>query len=94
MFLCLIRSLPLVSPPLGYHQKTFPGTATPTEIAAHLGRALDFVKTHPDVCTANTIIMYAWNEHDEGGWLCPTRTPSGQPDASRLDALQAILKSR
>ena len=21
---------------------------------------------------ANTVLMYAWNEHDEGGWICPT----------------------
>lgn len=21
---------------------------------------------------ANTLIIYAWNEHDEGGWICPT----------------------
>lgn len=73
-------------------QKTFPATATPAELAAHLGRAVAFVQAHPDVCPANTIIVYAWNEHDEGGWLCPTWTPSGQPDTSRLDALRAILR--
>jgi hypothetical protein len=73
-------------------QKTFPATATPAEIAAHLGRALAFVTAHPDVCPANTVIVYAWNEHDEGGWLCPTWTPSGQPDTSRLDAIRSILR--
>lgn len=73
-------------------QKTFPATATPAEVAAHLSRAIAFVQAHPDVCPANTVIVYAWNEHDEGGWLCPTWTPSGQPDTSRLDALRSILK--
>jgi hypothetical protein len=73
-------------------QKTFPTTATPTEIAAHLSRALAFVTAHPDVCPANTIVVYAWNEHDEGGWLCPTWTPSGQPDTSRLDAIRTVLR--
>jgi len=73
-------------------QPTFPAAATPTEIAAHLRRALAFVKANPAVCPANTIIVYAWNEHDEGGWLCPTWTPSGQPDTSRLDAIRGILR--
>ena len=77
----------------GYaNQKTFPATATPDEIVAHLGRALTFVKAHPDICPTNTVIIYAWNEHDEGGWLCPTWTPSGKPDTSRLDAVRSILR--
>ena len=77
----------------GYaQQKTFPATAKSDELAAHLGRAIAFVRGNPSVCPANTIIVYAWNEHDEGGWLCPTWTPSGQPDTSRLDALRRILR--
>ena len=77
----------------GYaQQQTWPATPTPTELAAHLGRALAFVKAHPSVCPANTVIVYAWNEHDEGGWLCPTWTPSGSPDTSRLDAIRGILR--
>ncbi len=73
-------------------QPTFPATAMPDEIAAHLRHALAFVQANPSVCPANTIIVYAWNEHDEGGWLCPTWTPSGQPDTSRLDALRTVLR--
>jgi hypothetical protein len=73
-------------------QKTFPATATPAEIAEHLGRALAFVQAHPSVCPAQTIVIYAWNEHDEGGWLCPTWKPTGKPDTSRLDAIRAVLR--
>ena len=73
-------------------QKTFPAAPTNGELTGHLSRAVAFVQAHPDVCPANTIIVYAWNEHDEGGWLCPTWTPSGQPDTSRLDALRSILR--
>lgn len=77
-----------------YHkQDVFPATATPAEIAAHLRRALRFVGAHPDCCAANAIIVYAWNEHDEGGWLCPTWTPHG-PDTARLDAVRDVLRLR
>ena len=73
-------------------QKSFPATATPKEITTHLSRALAFVQANPSVCPAQTIVIYAWNEHDEGGWLCPTWTPTGKPDTSRLDAIRAVLK--
>lgn len=66
-------------------------TATPQEIAAHLGRALTFVKENPGTCDANAVLIYAWNEHDEGGWLCPTWTASGT-DASRIYALSSVLR--
>ena len=64
--------------------------ATAGEIARHLARAIEFVRANPKVCQARTVIAYAWNEHDEGGWLCPTWTAQG-PDTSRLDAIRRIL---
>ncbi len=75
-----------------YHrQDVFPSTATPEEIATHLGRAIAFVREHAGICAANAIIVYSWNEHDEGGWLVPTWTPSGKPNADRLDAIRRVL---
>ena len=77
-----------------YHkQKIFPSRAKPEEIAAHLKKALEFVRKHPEQCKANAVICYAWNEYDEGGWLAPTRGSDGMPDNSRLDALQRVIKA-
>lgn len=73
-------------------QPGFPATPTPEEIAAHLARALAFATTHAETCPAQTVIIYAWNEHDEGGWLCPTWTPEGRPDRRRLEAIRKVLK--
>jgi hypothetical protein len=79
----------------GYHrQMVFPSIATPDEIAGHLQRALAFVRDHPQTCPANTVIIYAWNEHDEGGWLSPTWTPTGTPNQERLDAIREVLDTR
>lgn len=76
-----------------YHtQKVFPGTATPGEIAAHLTAALRFSREDRELYAADTIIIYAWNEHDEGGWLAPTWTPGGNPDTGRIDALARVLQ--
>jgi hypothetical protein len=75
-----------------YHtQQGFPAVATPQEIAAHLARALTFVQEHPAECAANAVILYAWNEYDEGGWLAPTWTPAGRPNAGRLEAVRDVL---
>lgn len=83
----------------------FTNTATPQEIADHLKQALDFNKNNPDLTTANTVLIYAWNEHDEGGWLCPTLVDDdgdGIPlkrsdgtnarDTRRLQAIQKVLR--
>lgn len=47
---------------------------TPEQVAAHLADAVAWVRAHTDACPAQAVITYAWNEFDEGGWLCPTLT--------------------
>ena len=68
-------------------------TATPDEIAAHLREALAWTQANRDLNPANAIILYAWNEHDEGGWLQPTLGADGKPDASRIRAIGKVLRS-
>ena len=76
-----------------YHrQEVFPSVASPQDIAAHLERAMKFIQAHPKICPANSVIIYAWNEYDEGGWIAPTRSADGKPDTGRLDAIGRILK--
>ena len=78
-----------------YHQQAvFPGKASAQEIAEHLGKAIEFVQNNRQICIANTIIIYAWNEFDEGGWISPTRNSDGSPDSSRLNAIKTILKAK
>ncbi len=47
---------------------------TDTELREALEYALEYMqKPGVDIMTmANTVLIYAWNEHDEGGWICPT----------------------
>jgi hypothetical protein len=56
---------------------------TPAELAAHVGRAVAWAKEKPLACPAQAVIIYAWNEHDEGGWLCPTLSEG----TARIEAL-------
>lgn len=65
--------------------------ATPEEIATHLSGAVQWCRAHPENAPANTVLIYAWNEFDEGGWICPTRDEireTGRP--LRLEAIAKV----
>ena len=64
--------------------------ARPSEIAAHIKALIAFIREHPSACPSRSGLIYAWDEFDEGGWLCPTWTDAG-PDDTRLKAIQGIL---
>ena len=68
-----------------YHEQP-----APNEFAGHLENALALLKSHPQQTPANTVLIYAWNEFDEGGWLCPTLGDG----TARLDAIRGILKKQ
>ncbi len=63
---------------------------TPEELAASLRRALAWNRAHAAQAPANAVIIYAWNETGEGGWLVPT-VPEG---AARLDAVERVLREK
>jgi hypothetical protein len=62
--------------------------ARPAEIANHLGNAIRWVAANPEATSANAILVYAWNEHDEGGWLAPTLSEG----AARVEAVGQRVK--
>lgn len=59
-----------------------------TDIAGGVKSALEWNRGNPDAGEANAVIIYAWNEFDEGGWICPTLSEG----TSRLDAISKVLK--
>jgi len=64
---------------------------TREQLARATHRVKRFVLSHPTTCEAKTCLWYAWNEFDEGGWLCPTRRADGTPDVMRLEAVKSAL---
>ena len=59
---------------VGYEYNSWSKIPAAKEIQKHLMYALSYMD-HPCVTEqteANILLSYAWNEHDEGGWLCPT----------------------
>ncbi len=70
--------------------RRFYKSGTPSEIAEELDHCLSWVARHPTSAPAGTILIYAWNENEEGGWLIPTY----KDDTSRLDAIRPVLAKR
>jgi hypothetical protein len=86
---------PRVENPVPWEKSQRPGAGieyhftapTPQELMVHLRQALDWVRSQPTGRQAPAVLIYAWNENDEGGWLVPT-VPC---DQRRLQALHGVL---
>ncbi len=55
--------------------KNYAFAATADEIYEHSREMLKIKNQYQS--GPNTLLIYAWNEHDEGGWMCPTITDDG-----------------
>ncbi len=55
-------------------KNSYAAQATEQELYEFVKAAFDFTNDESNKLStlANTISIYAWNEHDEGGWVCPT----------------------
>ncbi len=63
---------------------------TPAELADNLRSAVAWNRANQANAEANMVLIYAWNETDEGGWLVPTR----KEGTKRLDAIRMELDRR
>ncbi len=74
-------------------------TGKPEEMYLHAKRTFELL----DKTTLKTALIYAWNEHDEGGWICPTLSVeengtviknadgTNKMDRSHLDAVKKAI---
>lgn len=57
------------------------------EIYSHALNTLKALESNPQ--KPNTALIYAWNEHDEGGWICPT---AGGDESHLKEIKSAVLE--
>lgn len=60
--------------------------ATTEQLIAGAASVKEWIRKHAEVCPTGNIMVFAWNEFEEGGWICPTLSPDGTPDTSRVKA--------
>ena len=87
-------------------KNSYAAQATEQELYEFVQAAFNFTNDESNKAStlANTITIYAWNEHDEGGWICPTIecdkdgnqlfNDDGTPKINRthLDALKRAIQ--
>ena len=65
---------------------------TPEKFRAHLNNAFTWMDNNPTLTTAERIVLiYAWNELGEGGYLVPTK---GDPTAEKLQMIKSVAQER
>jgi len=52
-----------------------------------------FIAEHPAQCDTGLALTFAWNEFEEGGFLCPTLGADGRPDDRLLKDFCAVKRS-
>ena len=59
----------------------------PGDMKALVKTSLQYVVDNPDDCDAQVLFSYSWNEHSEGGGICPTmgESPDYIPVTAKLD---------
>ncbi len=67
----------------------FYAAPTPPQLSNHLTHAVEWIQSHPAAAPAKAILIYAWNENDEGGWLVPTLNEG----RARLRAVHTALRN-
>ncbi|HEY3320636.1 MAG TPA: glycoside hydrolase family 99-like domain-containing protein [Planctomycetota bacterium] len=77
--------------PKGLNQKEgwyFPDR-TPEAFAAYVSSAIEWMDKHPEQATKERMLLiYAWNELGEGGFIAPTK---GDPEGKYLKAMKGAI---
>ena len=84
---------PRAMSPVSWHacDERYSRRGTPDELAAHIGRGVAWYRRHPGKNGTELVLIYAWNELDEGGWLMPALPPPQGEGTARIDALRKVL---
>jgi hypothetical protein len=72
---------------LGHPLEYYTGN-TSEKIAEHVDQGIQWIKANPDKILARMLIIYAWNEYGEGGWLVPTESEGN----ARLEAIKKVAE--
>ena len=65
------------------------GWTTPQQFKNYLRSSIQWMKENPTLTTRERVVLlYAWNELGEGGYLVPTK---GDPEAAKLKAIKEVV---
>jgi hypothetical protein len=75
--------------PEGYQPCWYYPDRTPEQFASFVRQTIAWMEENPTQTPAERLMLiFAWNEYGEGGWLAPTK---GDPHAKYLKALRSVV---
>ena len=80
-----------------YPARTYAPAATEAELVDSAKKLGEWIHANAAACPTGHVLVFAWNEFEEGGWICPNSDTSGKADLGRLKAFRhacrpALLK--
>ncbi|MBQ8431607.1 MAG: YgjV family protein [Clostridia bacterium] len=80
------------SPWVNYKKRSYAKHATPAELVAGAKTFSAWIKASLGDRFAGHIMIFAWNEFEEGGWICPTYNEDLTVNTERVTAVAQIVK--
>ncbi len=74
-----------------YPATNYMQVASEPELLKGAQEMADWIKANRASCPTGHVLAFAWNEFEEGAWICPTWRADGQPDTSRLQTFRKVV---
>jgi hypothetical protein len=86
--------LDIPSPWVNYDPIPYAAPATREELLSGGKRFSDWILESDNIhgTFMGHVMMFAWNEFEEGGWICPTYTENLGIDAERVETVSMLVK--
>ena len=78
------------SPWVNYPDGPYASQPTEEEIEKSFKKLAEFMDKNPDKTVDGYAMVYAWNEFEEGGYLCPTLGDDGKPNTAFLESFKRV----
>ncbi len=76
-----------------YPEGTYAPPATSEQLLKAAARLKSWTEDRRDLCPTSHVLTFAWNEFEEGAWICPTLGPSpSTPDTHCRDTFAQISR--
>lgn len=87
--------MPRVDRPIpwtGYREGPYAPQPNEEQLQKCFDKLFEFIDDNPEKTVDGYAMVYAWNEFEEGGYLCPTLGVDGKPDTAFLDSFAKVRK--
>lgn len=78
------------SPWVNYPDGPYSQLPTEEQLEKCFDKLFDFIEKNPEKIVDGYAMVYAWNEFEEGGYLCPTLCENGEADTKFLESFKRV----